>query len=71
MEAIESIGSRMDLDYAGIDFSIMADKRILVFETNPTMWIHTENISGPVAHKNEYVFRIQDQFEQMLKRICN
>jgi Flp pilus assembly protein TadD len=71
MEAIEAIGARMDLEYAGIDFSITADRRILVFETNPTMWIHAESTSGAVGHKNEYVFRIQDYFEQMLKRICN
>jgi Flp pilus assembly protein TadD len=68
MEAIRSIGARMDLEYSGIDFSIMRDGRILVFEANPTMLVHPESIGGPVEHKNEYVFRIQERFEQMLKR---
>jgi glutathione synthase/RimK-type ligase-like ATP-grasp enzyme len=68
MQAIQSIGARMDLEYCGIDFSIMPDGRILVFEANPTMLVHPEDISGPVAHKNEYVFRIQEHFEEMLKR---
>ena len=44
----------------------MPDGRILVFEANPTMLVHTEALSGPLAHKNEYIFRIQSRFEQML-----
>jgi len=70
MRAIQSIGRKMDLEYCGIDFSVMADKRILVFEANPTMLIHLEDISGPLKHKNEYVFRIQHDCEEMLKRFC-
>ncbi|MBZ0091473.1 MAG: tetratricopeptide repeat protein, partial [Sulfuricellaceae bacterium] len=71
MQAIQAIGARMDLDYAGIDFSIMPDGRILVFEANPTMLVHPENPAGPLAHKNVYVQRIFDAFEELLKRaIC-
>ena len=70
MEAIRSIGARMDLEYSGIDFSITQDERILVFEANPTMLVHPESSGGPVEHKNEYVFRIQSRFEVMLKRLC-
>ena len=70
MEAMRFIGARMDLEYSGIDFSIMQDGRILVFEANPTMLVHPESIGGPVEHKNEYVFRIQSRFESMLKRLC-
>jgi hypothetical protein len=68
MQAIRSIGARMDLDYAGIDFSIMPDGRILVFEANPTMLIHTEDLYGPLDHKNAYVFRIAAKFEELLNR---
>ena len=70
MEALRSIGARIDLEYAGIDFSIMEDRQILVFEANPTMLVHPERIGGPVEHKNAYVFRIQRSFEEMLKRRC-
>jgi len=69
MSSLESIGKAIDLDYAGIDFSILRDGRILVFEANPTMLVHPENISGPLDHKNEYVYRIQERFEEMLRRI--
>lgn len=70
VRAIESIARTLDLEYAGIDFSITADKQILVFEANPQMWVHTESIGGPLEHKNEYVFRIQAAFEEMLQRFC-
>jgi tetratricopeptide (TPR) repeat protein len=71
MQSIQAIGARMDLEYSGIDFSILSDKRILVFEANPTMLVHAEDISGPLEHKNEYIFQIQDAFKEMLKRICS
>ena len=67
MQALQAIGARLDLDYAGIDFSIMPDGRILVFEANPTMLVHPEN-SAVLEHRNIYVRRIFDAFEDLLKR---
>jgi Flp pilus assembly protein TadD len=69
IQAIKSIGARLDLDYAGIDFSVMADKRLLVFEANASMLVHPEDLSGPLKHKNRYVFQIQHAFEEMLQRV--
>jgi Flp pilus assembly protein TadD len=69
MAAMRTIGSRIDLEYAGIDFSILPDNRVLVFEANPTMLVHPESISGPLEHKNVYVFQIQAQFEELLTAI--
>ena len=66
MQAIGAIGERLNLDYAGIDFSVTADGRILVFEANPTMLVHPEKSSGPLAHKNVYVNAILDAFEDLL-----
>ena len=68
MQALRAIGQRMDLDYAGIDFSLMPDGRLLVFEANPTMLVHPEIIDGPLAHKNAYVRSIYDAFEGLLGR---
>lgn len=68
MAAIAAIGARMDLDYAGIDFTLLSDGRILVFEANPTMLAHPEDPSGPVAHKNVTTQRIFDAFEDLLAR---
>lgn len=68
MAALREIGRRLDLDYAGIDFSLAADGRILVFEANSTMLVHPEPESGPLAHKNPHVRRILDAFEALLQR---
>ncbi len=71
MRAIEAIGVRMDLDYAGIDFTVLPDGRILVFEANPTMLAHPEDPAGPLAHKNVTTQRIFDAFEALLERRCS
>jgi len=71
MRAIRSIGARMDLDYAAIDFSMMSDGRVLVFESTPTMLVHPENLDGPLSHKNPYIFQIASKFEEMLVKITS
>jgi tetratricopeptide (TPR) repeat protein/glutathione synthase/RimK-type ligase-like ATP-grasp enzyme len=68
MRAIEAIGQKMDLDYAGIDFTVLPDGRLLVFEANPTMLAHPEDPDGPLAHKNQPVQRIFDAFEDLLTK---
>jgi tetratricopeptide (TPR) repeat protein len=68
MAAIAAIGSRMDLDYSGVDFSVLADGRILVFEANPVMLVHPEDEQGVLAFKNPFVARILDAFEALLSR---
>jgi hypothetical protein len=57
----------MDLDYAGIDFTVLPDGRLLVFEANPTMLAHPEKPGSPLAHKNPPVQRIFDAFEDLLQ----
>jgi tetratricopeptide (TPR) repeat protein len=68
MAAIESIGKRLDLDYGGVDFSILPDGRVLVFEANATMLVHPEKEAGPLDFKNPFVQRILDAFEALLAR---
>ncbi|WP_395064325.1 hypothetical protein [Paraburkholderia silvatlantica] len=65
--AIRAIGRQLDLDYCGIDFTLTPDGRVLVFEANATMLTHREAQVGPLAHKNLYVDRIIEAFEQMLQ----
>ncbi len=59
-DAIASVGRRLDLDFCGIDFTVLPDGRALVFEANATMLIHPENTSGPLAFKNAFVQQITD-----------
>jgi hypothetical protein len=70
LSAIAKIGERLALDYAGIDFTILPDGRVFVFEANATMLVHYERDDGPLMHKNAQVQRIVDAFEQMMIRRC-
>jgi tetratricopeptide (TPR) repeat protein len=66
LAAVTAIGRRLDLDYAGVDFSILPDGRVLVFEANATMLVHPEAQDGPLAHKNPYVATILQAFQAMI-----
>ncbi|RKE36776.1 glutathione synthase/RimK-type ligase-like ATP-grasp enzyme [Paraburkholderia sp. BL23I1N1] len=68
MSAIAAIGRRLDLDYGGIDFTVLPGGEVLVFEANATMLAHFERETGALAHKNHYVQRIVDAFEKMMTR---
>jgi hypothetical protein len=66
--ALEAIAQRLDLDYAGIDFSVLPDGRLLVFETNATMLVHPESYHEELKFKNFYVQNILDAFDRMLEQ---
>jgi len=66
MRAIEGVGAAMGLDYAGVDFTLTADGRVLLFEANATMLVHPEAPDGPLAHKNPAIERIFAAFREML-----
>lgn len=66
--ALEAIAERMDLDYAGVDFSILPDGKLLIFEANATMLVHLETYHEALKFKNWHVLNIFDAVEQMLNR---
>jgi tetratricopeptide (TPR) repeat protein len=66
--ALHAIGARMDLDYCGIDFSLLPDGRVLVFETNATMLVHPELEQDELRFKNVYIQKIFDAFDRLLTR---
>ncbi len=65
MAALEQIGARLGLDYAGVDFGIAQDGRVLVFEANATMLVHPE-LDGCFSYRNPAVRAIQQAFLAML-----
>jgi glutathione synthase/RimK-type ligase-like ATP-grasp enzyme len=67
-EALRAIGRRMDLDYCGIDFSLLPDGRVLVFEVNATMLVHPEVEEDKLRFKNVHVQAITGAFDQLLQR---
>ena len=70
MAAVEAIGRLLDLDYCGLDFSLLPDGRILVFEANATMLVHPEDEHGELQFKNPYVRRIFDAFDALMTRVA-
>jgi tetratricopeptide (TPR) repeat protein len=66
LAAVRAIGRRLDLDYGGIDFSLLPDGKVLVFEANATMLVHPEPEGSELAHKNVQVRAIVAAFERML-----
>ncbi|WGS54091.1 hypothetical protein LFL96_23955 [Paraburkholderia sp. D15] len=57
-DAVAAIGRKLDLDYGGVDFTLLPDGRVFVFEANATMLTHYERNGGPLAHKNRHIERI-------------
>jgi tetratricopeptide (TPR) repeat protein len=68
MAAVAAIGRRLDLDYGGIDFALLPDKRVLIFEANATMLVHHERHNGGFAYRNSHVQCIVDSFERLQVR---
>lgn len=68
MAALEAIAKRMDLDYGGIDFSVLPDGRVLVFEANATMSLHLVGSVEDFPYKHVYVPALAKAFNDMLVR---
>jgi tetratricopeptide (TPR) repeat protein len=66
--AVCAIGERLDLDYGGVDFSVLPDGRVLVFEANATMLAHPEDADGEFVYKNLYAQYIFSAFQALLDR---
>jgi tetratricopeptide (TPR) repeat protein len=66
MAAVEAIGRRLDLDYAGLDFAVTTRGKVLVFEANATMLTHLEPENGPFAAKNPFIQPIIAAFQARL-----
>jgi hypothetical protein len=72
MQALRAMGEKLDLDFCGVDFSLLEDGRILVFEANATMLVHLEEYHQALHFKNPYVQMILNAFSAMLEdRISN
>jgi hypothetical protein len=66
MAALDAIRREVGLDYFGIDCSLDAEGRIVVFEVNASMLIHLHNAG--FEYKTKHVMRIKHAFEQLLER---
>jgi Tfp pilus assembly protein PilF len=67
MAAVAAIGERLDMDFAGIDYTILKDGRVFVFEANATMAIYCPD-EPEYAYKTAHVEAILQDFEAMMER---
>lgn len=69
MDALDTIRRQIGLDYCGIDCSLDAEGRVVVFEVNASMLIHSDNPG--FEYKTPYVLAIKAAFERLLERRAN
>ncbi len=67
LAAVKAIGKRMNLDYCGMDYSVLPDGRIVVFEANATMSVYLPDPQD-FPYKQRHVNSIFAAFESMLDR---
>lgn len=65
---LEAIANAVGLEYFGIDCSIDRDGRVLVFEADPAMLVHTSDPPDLYPYKKQYIPRIYRAIEEMLDR---
>jgi hypothetical protein len=65
-DTLRAIEQSIGLDYAGVDCALDRQGRVLVFEVNASMLVHTDN--DRLAYKTQPVLRIKAAFADMLKR---
>jgi tetratricopeptide (TPR) repeat protein len=68
-DALAKIAERLDLDYAGIDFTILKDSNLLVFETNPLISVYPVD-PAEFSYKVPYVNSIFDSVDHMLDKFA-
>ncbi len=62
MQALRRVAKSVALDFWGIDFTLLEDGRLLVFEANATMLVHREEFHAELAYRNPFVQKILDAF---------
>ncbi len=63
--AVAQVAERMNLDYGGMDCSILPDGQVLFFEANACMLVHLDDAES--ACKRQAVSRIRDAITRMVR----
>ena len=67
-DAIAAVAQRLDLDYAGLDCSIAADGRVILFEANASMLVQLDEPQEDFPYKYTYVPRIFAAIDSLVAR---
>ncbi|HLN22386.1 MAG TPA: hypothetical protein VK558_00205, partial [Patescibacteria group bacterium] len=65
--AVEEVGRRLDLDYGGMDCSILPNGEVLFFEANACMLVHLDDAEAEFPYKHRAVPRIRDAVTRMVR----
>ena len=65
--AVEEVARRLDLDYGGMDCTLLEDGRVLLFEANACILLHLDEPATAFPYKHRYVPPIRDAFSQMVR----
>jgi Flp pilus assembly protein TadD len=66
--AVEEVAQRMNLDYGGLDCSVLLSGEVLFFEANACMLMQLDDTEGDFLYKRGAVYRIRDAMTTMVRR---
>jgi len=70
--AVDQVARRLDLDYGGMDCSLLPNGEVLFFEANACMLVHLDEAEDEFPYKHRAVPRIREAVSRMIKaRISN
>ena len=65
---VEQVAQRLDLDYGGMDCSLLADGRVLFFEANACMLVHLDDAEAAFPYKFRAVPLIREAVTRMIRK---
>ena len=66
-QAVRQVARNLDLDYGGMDCSILPDGRVLLFEANACMLLHLDDSQAEFPYKHQTVPLIRDAITRMVR----
>ena len=67
--AVSEVGRRMNLEYGGMDCSLLPDGQVLLFEANASMLVHLDDADP--HYKRQAVLRIRNAMTKMVREFRN
>ena len=64
--AVEEVGRRLDLDYAGLDCGLLPDGRVVLFEANAQMLVHLTEPAEIFPYKHRYLPALFQAVDRMV-----
>ncbi|MCH4092204.1 hypothetical protein [Acetobacter sp.] len=68
MKALYGMPPRIGLDYFGLDFGVLQDGTLVVFEIETAMIVHDRDPADVFPYKSDCIARIRQAFDRMIDR---